>query len=216
VGTGSIDGGRIRQKTKRVALSPEERSRVGRLLQDLRDDRELKQANIAETIGCSVGTVQAIEYNKWKVDRDTIEKYAAVFGTTVHGLLHPDARVQPSDPEVADLNREHLAIARGYMRAVKAVRTAVEVLLADQSRDRALADRIEDIAELVVALKPAVDRHPSLAYDLGEALTRGDVLVELADRLERDPMFEERLRDLLDEPTPAIPPTDSAPRTKRK
>jgi len=216
VDTGSIDGGRIRQKTKRVApLSKEERTRVGRLLQDLRKDREWKQPNIAETIGCHKGTVQAIEYNKWKVDRDTIEKYAAMFGTTVHALLHPDARIQPSDPDVADLNREHLAIARGYMRAVKVVRTAVELLLIDQ-RDRALADRIEDIAELVVALRPAVDRHPSLAYDLGEALTRGDVLVDLADRLERDPMFEERLRDLLDEPTPAIPPTDSAPRTKRK
>lgn len=192
----SIDGGGRARKTRRVLpLTAEERTRVGRLLQRHRDNREMNQADIAKTIGCSVGTVQAIEYNKWEVKRERIDQYAAVFGMTAHQLLHPESTIPPADQSIADLNREHLAIARGYMRAIKAVRAAVEVLLAH-------AESSEDFAEVVLALKRHVEAHPHVGYWVARMLEHGDVLPDLARRLHENPEFEQALLDLLDTEPP--------------
>lgn len=206
-----IDGGRVRRKTWRVPLTPEERSLVGLALKKERENREWKQPHVAEKLNCSVGTVQAIEYNKYRVDRDTVDQYAALFGKTVHDLLHPESTPPPpAGVLVTDLNREHLAIARSYMRAVKAVRTAVESLLADTPASTELT---EEIADVVNALKQAAEDEPQIAYWTTFVLEHGDVLVDIAKRLSRDPLFEERLRDFVDDE----PPSDSTPtNTKRK
>lgn len=189
-----IDGARFRRKTRHV-LTDDERRRVGRQLQRLRDEHDWDQKDIKAKTGMSIGTVQAIEYNKYKVGRDNLDKYAAVFGTTTHALLYPDTpTIAPSDARFADLNHEHLAIARGYMRAVKAVRAAVEILVAPT------ADHFtEEIAEIVLALNRASEglRDPQMAYWMTIVLGRPDLLQDLAQRLDTDPGFEATLLTLL-------------------
>lgn len=178
--------------------TPETRTRVGRLLQKRRKDQGPSQEAIAEKIDVSVGTVQAIEYNKYKVHPDSIERYAAAVGTTPEQLLRPESVVsplRPVDPSYEGLNREHLAIARRYRDAIKAIRAAVEALLHDES---AIPDLPESIADVVVALHTTADRTPQIAYWTLLLLERGDLLTRLAARLDRDPDFEERLRELID------------------
>jgi len=192
-----IDGGRKRVKARRV--NDEERGRVGRLLKDRREHQDLSQYAIAVKTKLSVGTIQAIEYFKYRVHIENIETYANALGTTIQELLYPPTSVPASDPLLIDLNREHLAIARGYMRAVKIVRAAVETLLAAHPER---AEVLEEIADVVIALAAAADQQPQLAYGVSQVLERGDLLANLADRLDRDALFEERLRELLNEPPP--------------
>ena len=190
----SVDGGGFRRKTKRV-LSADERRRLGKQLQRLRESHDMKQSQVAEQIGVATGTVQAAEYNKYNVNRDTLEAYAAVFGTTVPKLLQPEApMIPPSDPLLADLNREHLQIARRYMRAVKAVRAAVEFLLSDEPI-------VEEIADLVTQLQEA-SRHTTanrhLVYWTSIMLGHVDLLADIARRLDDEPDFAHTLVDLIE------------------
>jgi integrase/transcriptional regulator with XRE-family HTH domain len=120
----------VRPKNKRVVGTPEERKRVGEELQRLRNAEHWSQEETAEKATMSIGSLQAIEYNKWDVSLAKIERYAALFGTTADQLLNPDV-VQPSDPKWRGLNEEHLAVARQYAMALKIKRTAVELLLVD-------------------------------------------------------------------------------------
>lgn len=193
----SIDAPGFRRKTRRVPpLTPDERSRVGRALRRLREERDWKQEDIASKAEMSIGTVQNIEYNKHKVGRDNIDKYAAVFGTTAEKLLHPDPiAIAPSDSLLVDLNREHLLIARGYMRAVKAVRAAIEILVTPAAST--LDTLTEAIAELVLEVTRASDRDPQIADWLTILLSHGDVLRDLARRLDADPSFEAKVLELL-------------------
>jgi transcriptional regulator with XRE-family HTH domain len=185
-------------------LTPEERTRVGQLLRELRRAQTplVKQAHIAQKIGCAIATVQAIEYNKYRVDRDTIEQYAAVFNTTIHQLLHPESTpIVSADPRFADLNYEHLKIARRYMRAVDVVRVAVKLLLSETASD-ALA---EEFAELVLWLKRASEatRDPGdLTFWMRTLVDRPQVLQDLARRLDTEPGFEAKLLDIVNEPPP--------------
>jgi transcriptional regulator with XRE-family HTH domain len=176
-----------------VVGTPEERTRVGRELQRLRNEQHLKQDDIADRADMSVGCVQAIEYNKWEVGIAKIERYAALFGTTADRLLYPKA-MQPVDPLWRDLNDEHLAIARLYMKALKRVRTAVETLLTDEASARTTA---ADLAEMVLALKRVADHDPGVVARTGALLELDDLLVQLGQRLETDPTFESALRELL-------------------
>lgn len=114
-------------------MTTDEKKKVGKKLRAMRNDRGLKQADVAADprVGISVGTLQAIE-GAWYDVRDTsIEKYARFFGTSSTKILKDaDPRaVAPTDPLLKDLNEEHLEIARSYMRARKRVRTCIEVLL---------------------------------------------------------------------------------------
>ena len=170
----------MRTKNRRVP-TVEERIRIGRRLKRLRDEQGLKQKHIVQKSGLSTGTVQAIEYGKTKVLMENIGK-----------------TVPPPSEWLRDLNKEHLAIARLYMKAYKTVRAAVEVLLGDE----AVVEITIDIAEVVLALKSAADRDPEIAsWAEFLILDRGDLLVALAKRLNADPMFEQGLRDRLDEAT---------------
>jgi transcriptional regulator with XRE-family HTH domain len=176
-------------------LTPDERIRVGRQLQRLRENQDLNQEDIREKTGLAVGTVQAIEYNKHKVGIENIEKYAVAVGTTIQQLLHPEA-VPPPNELVRDLNAEHLDIARRYMKAFNSVREAVEVLLADETTPGI----VSDMADVVLALKRASDLEREIAFWTESfLLDRADLLVDLAQRLNADPTFEEVLRDLLDD-----------------
>jgi transcriptional regulator with XRE-family HTH domain len=181
-------------------LSHQQRTRLGQLLRELRETPTpiIKQADIAEKIDCAIGTVQAIEHNKHDVNPDTIEQYAEVFGTTIHQLLHPASpTIAPSDSRFADFNHEHLEIARGYMRGTKAVRTAVEVLVA--------ADPLaEEVAQLMLALQRNIQqsRDTQLAYHMTVLLEQGELVKDLARRLEDDLTFLGKLVTLLeDDPT---------------
>jgi transcriptional regulator with XRE-family HTH domain len=190
-----------------VKWTPEERTRVGRRLQRLREEQGWRQEDVAKKAKIAVGTIQAIEYNKHNVTIENIAKYAAVFGVTVSQALHPDTVPSTVDPQWKDLNREHLAIARHYMRAVKAVRAAVEALLTE-TVPAAISDELaEEIADVVIALKTASDRIPQVAYWTLQVLERGDLLANLARRLDQDPAFEEELRALIDDPKKDKPTT---------
>lgn len=198
----NIDVRGIRRKTSRVPqLSPEERTRVGRLLQRLRETHtpRLRQADIAKKLGCVIATVQNIEHNKHKVNRDTIEQYAAVFGMTAQQLLQPESlMIAPSDSRYADLNHEHLQIARRYMRAVDAVRGAVKVLLSDND---AIA---EEYAEALMGLKrlgEATREQDDLTFWMEIIIGHADILRDLAQHLD-DPGFKVKLLTLInDAPT---------------
>jgi transcriptional regulator with XRE-family HTH domain len=186
----------VRTKNRRVPTD-EERIRIGRRLKRLRNEQGLKQRHIVQKSGLSTGTVQAIEYGKTRVLLENIDKYAAAVGTTTQHVLHPET-VPPPSEWLRDLNKEHLAIARLYMKAYRTVRAAVEVLLGDE----AVVETATDIAEVVLALKGAADRDPEIvSWTEFLILDRGDLLVALAKRLNADPMFEQGLRDRLDEAT---------------
>jgi transcriptional regulator with XRE-family HTH domain len=193
-----IDAHWFRRKTSRVPkLSHQERTRLGQLLRELREAPTpiIKQADIAQKIDCAIGTVQAIEHNKHDVNPDTIEQYAEVFGTTIHQLLHPASpTIAPSDSRYADFNHEHLEIARGYMRGTKAVRTAVEVLVTAEPY-------AEELAALMVALQRALEhsRDTQIAYWMTTLLDQGDLVKDLARRLEDDPAFKDTLAALLED-----------------
>jgi len=128
----------------------------------------------------SVGSVQAIEYNKWEVGIAKIERYAAVFGTTADRLLNPEA-VRPSDPRWKDLNDDHLMIARQYMKALKTQRTAVEVLLVDDLAGTGIST---ELAEMVLMLQ--------------EDLKLLQLWTEVLECLEFDATFERALRELIE------------------
>jgi hypothetical protein len=117
-------------------------------------------------------------------------------------VLHPElALVVPTNSLTADLNHEHLAIARGYMRAVKVVRAAVELLLAAD----ALTDSFtEELAEVVLALQRTreLTRDSQVAYWVTILLDRGGLVKDLARRLDHDPTFEEALLALLEDDSP--------------
>ncbi len=133
----------------------------------------------------SIGCVQAIEYNKWDVGIAKIERYAAVFGTTADRLLHPEV-MQPLDPKWEDLNNdEHLAIARQYMKALKATRAAVEAILAATARNR---ETVNELAEMVLALQ--------------EDRKLWQLWVAVQDRLEANPTFERELEELIEKTKP--------------
>ena len=193
----NVDVWGIRRKTSRVPeLTTEERTRVGGLLQERRGKQT--QGQIAKKLGCSISTVQNIEYNKVPVDRDTIEKYAALFGKTAHQLLNPESTmIAPSDPRYVDLNHQHLQIARRYMRAVDEVRAAVRVLLSDND---AVA---EEFADLVLGLKRASDtaRDPAgLRRGLQILIDHDELVQRLAQRFEDSPEFAALLLDLINNP----------------
>lgn len=197
-----IDVRGFRRKTSRVPqLSPEERTRVGQLLRELRKAQtpRVKQADIAKKLGRAIGTVQNIEYNKHNVEQDTIEQYAAVLGTTTQQLLHPESTpVNPSDPRFADLNREHLQIARRYMRAVDLVRGAVKLLLSD---DDAIA---EEYAEALMGLKRLNDAtrdQDDLTFWMEIIIGHADILRDLARHLD-DPGFQVKLLALIKDTAP--------------
>jgi transcriptional regulator with XRE-family HTH domain len=193
-----IDGRHLRRKTGRVALlTSADRTRVGQALQALREAHrpKLDQADIAKKIHVSTATVQAAEYNKYKVKVDTLEKYAAIFGTTVDQLQQPDVLIPPTDlKRFADLNLEHLSIARGYMRATRGVRAAIEYLVEPNN-----PTITEDVAELIDAIKGIATKNPHIAYWTTLVLEHSDLMADLADRLS-DPVFEDALRDLIHPP----------------
>jgi transcriptional regulator with XRE-family HTH domain len=191
----SIDLRGFRRKTSRVPkLSTEDRKRVGQLLRARREGQtpKLRQQDVAAKLGCVTGTVQNIERNRHDVDRDTIEQYAALFGTTIERLLHPEpTAIAPSDPRFVDLHPEHLEIARGYMRGARVVRAAVEALVA--------ADPLaEELAKLMLALQ----RDTELAYWMTMLLEHGELATALARRLQSDQAFRDRLASLLDDEFP--------------
>jgi|KBSMisStandDraft_5_1062788.scaffolds.fasta_scaffold279034_2 hypothetical protein len=148
----------------------------------------------------SVGSVQAIEYNKWEVGIAKIERYAAVFGTTADRLLHPEV-LRPVDPQWQDLNEDHLMIARRYMKARTIVRTAVEVLLAEDAGavvvpiDGGARSRLAKLAELVLAIKEAADRDLDTLWAINLLLDERALMVEIAHCVDADP---DAVRELLD------------------
>jgi len=146
----------------------------------------------------SVGSVQAIEYNKWEVGIAKIERYAAVFGTTADRLLHPEAMRQV-DPQWQDLNEDHLVIARRYMKARTSVRMAVEVLLAEDAGvvvpiESGARSRLAKLAELVLTIKEAADRDLDTLWAIDLLLDDRAFLVEIARRVDEDP---DAVRELL-------------------
>jgi transcriptional regulator with XRE-family HTH domain len=184
-------------KNRRVAPSLDERITIGRRLKRLRDEQGLKQKHIVEKTGMSTGTVQAIERGKPNVLLENIDKYAEAVNTTIQSLLHPEI-VPPPNALLKDLNKEHLGIARLYMKAYKTVRAAVEILLVD---DASRAEIIIEMAEVVLALKEATDRDvEAAAWTAVLLLEQGDLITPLARRLSDDPAFEQTLRDSLENP----------------
>jgi transcriptional regulator with XRE-family HTH domain len=138
----------VRSKNRRVPLSPEERTRIGRDLQRRREALDLKQEDIATKADIGIGTVQNIEHNKVKVGLDNLERYAVAVGTSLVQLLHPEA-LQPLDDRWRDLHDEHLLVARQYMKARKVPRAAVELLLIDELAGPGMPT---ELAEVVIAL----------------------------------------------------------------
>ena len=195
----SIDAWGIRRKTSYVPqLSREERTRVGRALQRLRKAHTpyLRQADIAKKLECVIATVQAIEYNKHEVNRDTIEQYAAVFGMTAERLLQPESlAIAPSDPRYSDLNHEHLKIARRYMRAVDSVRAAVKLLLSD---DDAAAEEYAEILMGLKRLSEATRDQDDLTFWMEIIIGHADIVRDLARHLD-DPGFKIKLLGLIND-----------------
>jgi transcriptional regulator with XRE-family HTH domain len=185
---------------------------LGRKLRALRNERAWHQDHVAAKLKLSVGTIHAAEHNKWKVGIENLEKYAGLFGLTVRKVLHPDEERNAAtiDPLIADLNQEHLGIARQYMRALNRQRQAVECLLQDTSDAVVLAQMV-----LTVKLDPA------LVEMFGGLVFRGDLLTRLAKRLEHDPKFEQSLREQLVSlaefpvPPPEAPPAKREPNPKK-
>jgi transcriptional regulator with XRE-family HTH domain len=176
-----------------VAPSLDERRSIGRRLKRLRDEQGFTQKHIVEKTEMSTGTVQAIEYGKPTVHIENLEKYATAVNTTIQAILHPEI-VPPPSELLKDLNHEHLGIARLYMKAYKTNRAAVEILLSDERHTVEIA---ADLAELVVTLKHTTP-HDAIVAATELLLTRSDLLMRVADRLESDPAFEGVLRKLVE------------------
>ena len=130
-------------------MTDAERERIGLKLKALRIEHGLEQIPAAKKAGLHVGTLQAIERNRQKnrVKDSNIEKYAQIFGTSIRKLLKSD-EIAPTDPRLEDLNDEHLEIGRGYMRAKRLPRQAVEVLLSNPPAEEAIAKLVLRLATL--------------------------------------------------------------------
>lgn len=178
----------MRPKNGRVLGTPEERKRIGEELQRLRNEQHWNQDDIAEKANMSIGSVQAIEYNKWDVGIPKIERYAALFGTTADRLLYPPA-MQPVDPKWQGLNDEHLTIARQYALALKVKRTAVEVILVDDLAGTGIST---ELAEIVLALH----EDPKWLQ----------LWTDVVECLEADAKFERALREVIDTTKSLIDP----------
>jgi len=190
----------VRSKNRRVL--DEDRRRIGTALKSCRQSLGLHQKDIAQKgrvlAGTfSVGTVQNIEYGRRRVTREKIELYAKVVGTTFDELLNPHTVQQPTDSQFQGLNREHLDIARRYRDGLKNVRTAVEWLLADDP----LGEVTVTLAELMLAIKAAAERDGVVLDAILVLVERRGLLSAIARRLEADPLFEDRLRALLNNKT---------------
>lgn len=145
----------FREGPKNWHMTDAERKSIGRKLRALRIERGLDQIPAAEKAGLSVGTLQSIETPKKHPDgrlvevRDSnVEKYAAIFGTTVKKLLRPEGELSPTDPRLVDLNDEHLDIARRFAFGRRLPREAVEVLLSHPPAEEVLAKLLLRLATL--------------------------------------------------------------------
>lgn len=183
----------MRPNTTYVELRPEDREPLGRTLRRLRLDQGWKQEHVAEKLGVSIGTVQSAETpKKTKVLRETLERYAGLFQTTVEKILHPELpSILPTDPLVRELNRDHLLLANRYMRALDASRAAAKIVLGP-------ADtlHLETFAQIVIALERMVHRWPEIGDATLRVLEFDDLVVVIARGLDHDPTFEQRLREL--------------------
>ena len=189
----SIDRPGNRPNTTYVELRPYDRTPLGGKLRRLREEQGWKQKDVAEKLGVSVGTVQSAETPKeTNVQRETLERYAGLFQTTVEKILHPELSGIPStDPLVRDLNRDHLLLANRYMRALDDSRAAVKILLGPTD-----TLYLETFAQIVIALERLVHQLPQIGDATLRVLDFPDLVVVIARGLDQDPTFEQRLRDL--------------------
>jgi len=156
-----------------VPLSLQDRVLVGRKLKALRIEAGLQQRQAAVKCDLSVGTIQAAETNKWPVGVENLDRYAALFGTTVHDILAPPPPAPPPapDPLVVGLNREHLVIARKYALALRDQRAAVEQLL---DADERASEVFARVVQWLVTCTP--EQREELVTLVG----RGDLLTAIA------------------------------------
>lgn len=192
----SIDETGATLHTGRMPFTRRQQLVVGRRLRDLRLDRAWKQRDVETRARLSRGTLTAIERGTRQVTRGSLEKYAEIFHTTADAILHGETTHQRT--LTADLNEEHLGIARGYMKAKRKPRQAVEVILEERTG--------EDLAQILLVIKELAATHPlDVLAILMAGLSRGDLLILVAERLARDPAFEALVRTQLSEPTPPPP-----------
>lgn len=190
---------------KNWRMTDAERERIGRKLRALRIERGLDQIPAAKKAGLSVGTLQAIERNRQQhaVKDSNIEKYAQIFGTSIRKLLRSD-EIAPTDPRIAELNEEHVAIGRGYALAKRLPRQAVEVLLSHPAAEEALAKLVLRLATLPPERVHELDRWLYVAPHLLP------LIEDIWRRLLIDPPYAAYLRDHLtgiaQHPVPASPP----------
>lgn len=139
------------ENTNVSRLTRGERQRIGRRLRAIRVERELTQANVADDPNCglSYGTVQAIETARYVVRDTNVDKLARYYGTSLLDLLHANDPKAP-DPRLEHLHDEHLEVARGYMRAPRAVRAGIELLLSKHAQADYLTRLLVTLAALPV------------------------------------------------------------------
>lgn len=193
-------------------MTDAERERIGRKLKALRVERGLDQIPAAEKAGISVGTLQAIEVNRQRhaVKDSNIEKYAGIFGTSIRKLLRSD-EIAPTDPRIADLNEEHLEVGRGYMRAKRLPRQAVEVLLSNPAAEEAISKLVLRLATLPPERVAELDRWLYVAPHLLP------LIEDIWKRMLIDPPYVALLREGVtvysQHPIPTSPHTRTKPRT---
>ena len=128
-------------KNPTETLNKDLRRRVGRKLKALRVERNVDQTDVvkdAKAQGLKLGTLQAIENAWYDVRVDNIDKYCRFFGTTLDKLVGSVTKtttvtrtVTVDTALLADLNDEHLGVARAYMKARRRVRDAVDTLFGE-------------------------------------------------------------------------------------
>lgn len=91
-------------------MSPAMRRKLGLAIRGLRVSQDLDQEDVAKRSGLCVGTIAALESNRYPARRETIARVLHVFGTTVDALL----RGTLQDPRTEGLTNEDLTIARMY------------------------------------------------------------------------------------------------------
>jgi transcriptional regulator with XRE-family HTH domain len=115
---------------------------LGQTLREFRQDYGWKQTQAAAKAGIGRVTIGKIE-NGVPVLPSTVEKYAAIFGTTRRELL---------EEEHDDFDEETRDIARGYRKARTPVRQAISALLGERTGFA--------LALLVLAIAPRLAEDP--------------------------------------------------------
>lgn len=163
--------------SKNGAMTPEQKQQFAEILRTGRAKLNLNKVDFCKKAGITTNTLRALERGVQDPGQRTIDRIAAILGTTPAALTTGKRPIDTSDPLLADLNDEDLEVAQAFHHAPMRVKQRTLGVLQERGRGRGRKDMPPDATELarrLLALDP--EKRHAIAMVIGEfeLLTRDE------------------------------------------